>query len=249
MRAFNVLVLVAPILGGLAGLAFIRLLGFKRFTGGELLLGLVAFVISLIVQQPLQQLPLLLELLPAILNNPANVQSIIREFVRGLDPVSLATFALWLGFVAGLVQSLFKYLFAGKRGYRDALNVGLGFGVAEAFFVGIVGSIQVALFAAPTSQSLYVYALSALERFLVTLFHAGSTLLLADMVKRGKGYLGFALVAAVHGSIDTLASLTQLMEGEMLLVATEVATASTGLILVLGFYGKAVREPEKDVLW
>lgn len=243
------LVLFAPILGGLAGLAFVRLLGFRMFTGGELLLGLVIFAISLVVQQPLQQLPLLLKLLPEILINPTGAQRIIREFVGGLDPVSLVALALWLGFVAGLVQSLFKYLFAGKRGYRDALNIGLGFGVTEAFFVGIVGFIQLTLLAVPINQPLYVHALSALERFSVTLFHAGSTLLLVDMVKKGKRYLGLALVTAVHGTIDTLASLTQLVGGGALLVATEVATAIAGLIMVLRLYGKAIEEPESRVLW
>jgi len=248
----GVLVLVAPILGGLVSVVFIRALGFKKFTGGEVLLGLVVFVISLIVQQPIQQLPILVNALPAILSNPAAAQTIIGEFLASLDTAFKALVALWLGFVAGLVQTAFKYVFTKGKRYVDALNIGLGFGVTEALYVGVSGFIYSALIAGVTNARgvpTYLYALSVAERFSASLFHVGSTLFLVHAAKSGISRVGVAVVVVVHGSIDTLAALTQLTGSPILLAATEALTLAVGLVLVLKLYKGAIQEPEERPIW
>ena len=244
------LVIIAPITGGLASIVFVRMLGFRKFTGGEIVLGAVVFLVSLIVQQPIQQLPILARTLPEILSNPAMAQTIIREFLKSLDPYTLVLIALWFGFIAGLVQTGFKYIFARNKKYSDALNIGLGFGVAEAFYVAVVGSIILASgLTGASGVPLHAYALSAIERFSASLFHVGSTLLLIHAIKQGRKYMGFATVVAVHGTIDTLASLTQLTGNPILLAITEILALVAGLIMTLKLYRKAIEEPEEKLFW
>jgi hypothetical protein len=48
-----------PILGGLLAWATIYFLGFDKQRWGEFVLGLAAFFIAIIIQNPVQQLPLL----------------------------------------------------------------------------------------------------------------------------------------------------------------------------------------------
>jgi len=244
------LVVVAPITGGLASIVFVRILGFRKFTGGEIVLGAVVFLVSLIVQQPIQQLPILARTLPEILSNPAVAQTIIREFLENLDPYTLVLIALWFGFIAGLVQTGFKYIFARNKKYSDALNIGLGFGVAEAFYVAIAGFILLATgLTSASGTPLHAYALSAIERFSASLFHVGSTLLLIHAIKQGRKYVGFAAVVAVHGTIDTLALLTQLTGNPILLAIAEILALVVGLVMILKLYRKAIEEPEEKPFW
>jgi len=244
------LVVIAPIIGGLASIVFVRILGFRKFTGGEIVLGAVVFIVSLIVQQPIQQLPILARTLPAILSNPAMAQTIIREFLKSLDLYTLVLIALWFGFIAGLVQTGFKYIFARNKKYSDALNIGLGFGVAEAFYVAIAGFILLATgLTGASGAPLHAHALSAIERFSASLFHVGSILLLIHAIKQDRRYMGFAIVVAVHGTIDTLASLTQLTGNPTLLALTEILALVAGLTMTLKLYRKAIEEPEEKPLW
>ena len=242
--------LVAPIAGGLASIVLVRMLGFKRFTSGELVLGAVVFLASLVIQQPIQQLPILVAVLPEIVRNPGMAQAIVREFLESLDPYTLVLVALWFGFTAGLVQTSFKYIFIRNRRYSDALNIGLGFGVAEAFYVAIVGFILLIIGLAGAGEApLHVYALSAAERFSATMFHVGSTLLLIHTIRLGRRIMGFTTVVAVHGALDTLAALTQLTRSPALLILTEILALAAGLAITLKLYRKAIEEPIEEPLW
>ncbi|MDW7970971.1 MAG: YhfC family glutamic-type intramembrane protease, partial [Nitrososphaerota archaeon] len=105
--------------------------------------------------------------------------------------------SLWL--IAGLVRSGFKYIFIRNKSYTGALNIGLGFGLTEAFHIGVSGLIA----SVAAGLTIPIYMISALERFSATMFHTGSTIFMVDMVKK-KGILGLILIIVIHGTIDTL---------------------------------------------
>lgn len=231
-------VLVFPILGGLAGLILIRILGFKKFTGGEFLLGLVIFFISMIIQSPIQQLPMLYM---------GRSQEEIINFILSQGFGFILIVSLWTGFIAGFIQSGFKYIFARNKSYSAALNIGLGFGLTEAFYIGIIGTV--ASLMTVISAPIYMYGISAIERFSTTVFHIGSTMFIVEMFKKKRGLLGLLIIVIIHGLMDTLAALYQLIPSQALLIATEVSILIVALLLTLKLYKKAINESEEGPLW
>lgn len=231
-------VLLFSILGGFAGLLLIRALGFKKFTGGEFLLGLAIFFISILVQSPIQQLPML---------SMGRNQEEIVKFILSQGLGFMVILSLWFGFVAGFMQSSFKYVFARNKSYSAALNIGMGFGLTEAFYIGITGAISSLTMV--VNVPIHIYAISALERFSATIFHIGSTMFIVDMFKKKKGLLGLFAIVAVHGFIDTLAALYQLTQSQLLLISTEISVLIAGLFLTLKLYKKAIGESEEGISW
>lgn len=251
--AHHLVALVAPPLGGLAVLALARLMGFRRAAGGELVLGLVVFLIAIPSQSVIQALPLLPEIL-------ARGAEALEEFKD--SPGSLLALSLWLGMVAGFVQTGFKYLFVKRRSLTEAFNVGMGFGLTEAFVIGILGYVGLVLVNTVSHQAVAhglltawlqpaLGGLAALERFSATLFHVGSTVILADFAHRGKGRVALLLIAVIHGLLDTTAAAYQLTGSAALLATAEVAALALGLGLYLVVFRKVVEErpPQREVEW
>ncbi|MDH5806710.1 MAG: YhfC family glutamic-type intramembrane protease [Candidatus Methanomethylicaceae archaeon] len=224
-----------PILGGFVGLILIRILGFKKFTGGEFLLGFVIFFFSMIIQSPIQQLP--------ILSMGRNQEEIIN-FILTQGFGFILIISLWIGFIAGFVQSGFKYIFARNKSYSAALNIGLGFGLTEAFYIGIISSLMTVI-----NVPIYMYGISMIERFSATIFHIGSTMFIVDMFKKRRGLLGLLIIIIIHGLIDTLAALYQIMLNQLLLIITEFSILIIGLFLTLKLYKKAIGESEESPVW
>jgi len=239
------LLMVSHVIGGVACAVLLWVLGFRRFMAGSVGLGSAAFLVSVFVQQPIQQVPILVAVLPEVFGGASggNVEEAVRGFIAGLSPAMLVALALWLGFVAGAVQSSFKYIFARKRSLYGAANLGLGFGLAEAVFVGVIALASPLLTpSAIRDLPAYAPALSAFERFSAALFHVGSTLYITATARRGSGLAGLLAVVALHGSIDTLAALYQLT-GAALTGAIAIAMAfAAGLALTARLYRKALEE-------
>lgn len=212
------LYLVFPLIGGAAAVVFVQLLGLRRFTARGLISGLLALLISVVIQNQIQQLPILVVLAPRLtsITSAEEVQQLIREFIEGVGVVGILGLCLWFGFVAGAVQTGFKYLFISpilKRSYRGALSVGLAFGFAEAVFISVLSLLTVAsipeiqLWTTPVSA-----VASAFERFSVALLHTGTSLYIADSARGGAALKGVLTVVALHGSIDTAAALYQVAQ-------------------------------------
>ncbi len=79
-----------PILGGLLAWGTLYFVGFKRQRWGEIILGVAAFFIAIIVQNPVQQLPLL---------GMGGIRSNADVVARGTAFIVGAS--VWLGLVAG----------------------------------------------------------------------------------------------------------------------------------------------------
>lgn len=216
--------------GGILSILFIRMLGFKRFMGGELLLGLVSFIIAIGIQQVLQQVPML----DAGIKTPEDIHS------RG--PGFVIIFSLYFGFTASIVQTFFKYIMTKDKNYAEALNVGLGFGFTEALFLGILSLVSSLSKGIVHEISLQVGLIGMLERFSAVLFHVGSVLFLVSMVKKNHRVIGVSLIITIHGIIDSLASYFQLTKSYLVLITTEILIFVVGISLVLFLIKKAIQE-------
>lgn len=247
---FNFLFLVA---GGLISVLFVFLLGFRRFTLRELSLGFAALLISVLVQQPIQQLPVLTssELMSRILSGDLTLGealSVIESFAVNQDPLYIIALSLWLGFVAGTVQTIIKYLFACRNGnYIAAVNIGLGFGVAESILLGFSALLSSFLFSgspAGVDIPLYMYMVATYERFSAALFHVGSTLFLVDMSANNRKWTGLLAVILIHGTLDSGAAFYNFTENPIVLVAVEIGLLLAALLLTLKLVKKALATPK-----
>ena len=229
--------LLFPIFGGLIGFALLRVFGFRGFVREGVLVGVLTFFIAILIQSPVQQLPLLLHLIsvygPNILTNTTRVV----EYVLAQGALFIALLSLWMGFAAAALQSGLKLLFVRGRSSVYAVSVGVGFGFVEALFIGVNGMLAM-LFTVENVSSplahLYVgFMLSAIGRLFALLFHTGSTLLIFSFWKKGKWLQGLLITIAIHTAIDTLATAYQLTKGIAVLAIAEATAGLAGLCLVL----------------
>nr|WP_297506258.1 YhfC family intramembrane metalloprotease [Thermococcus sp.] len=227
-----------PILGGLLAWATVYLIGFRRQRWGELLLGFAAFFIAIFVQNPLQQLPLL----GIGIRSNADVVSRGTAFTVAV--------ALWLGLIAGLVQEGVKYYLVKERKLREAVFVGLGFGVTEAFFVAGVSVLMVTIHGGSPEVPLPTALLSLSERYFVTLFHVGTAVLLAYYAQKGLGKRGLLYMIGLHTVLDTGAAYFQLIqaahESNVLIYLLEAIVAVVGILVFAYGALKALSEPEVE---
>lgn len=249
-------ILLFHVLGGLSGFVFLYVIGFRKFNGGDLLLGLVVFFISIFIQSPIQQLPIIqLMFSEGLLGDLGNIGNItefqvkIQELLLTKGMFFIALLSIWLGFVAGIVQTSFKYLFTRNKSYTASVNIGAGFGLTEAFYIGVTGLILQLTISQVVTISIPYYAISSLERFSASLFHVGSTLYIFDSLKKGKGLTGFLLIVAVHGLIDSLAAFYQFTGSTIILILVESIALLMGLLFTLKLYRKALLEPREETLW
>jgi len=232
---------ISPLIGGAAAVVFTWLLGLRRpqVTAMGLVSGLLAFLISVIIQGPIQQLPILIALAPRLtgITSPGELQQLIREFIEGIGVAGVLGLSLWLGFTAGAVQTGFKYLFISpilKKSYRGALSVGLAFGFTETVYIATLTLLVATGIPETPSWMIPVSATaSAFERFSATIFHTGTSPYIADTARRGVGLRGALTVVVLHGSMDTAAALYQLTQAYNVLNAS-IALALGGVAVVVG---------------
>jgi len=248
---------VFPLVGGVAAVVFVWLLGLRKFSAVGLAFGVLALVISVLIQRPVQSLPIIAALAPrlASVKSVEELQQLVREFIESIGLAGVAGLSLWSGFVAGAVQTAFKYLFISpvlKRSYRGALSVGLAFGFAEAVFVAVRPLLAAASIPeVPAWMIAASAAASAFERFSAALFHIGTSLYIADAARGGVALRGVLTVTAIHGFIDTAAILCQtaqmyrVLDVLTALVLGEVAVVAglvIGLLLTLKLRGRVLEE-------
>ncbi|ASI99246.1 YhfC family glutamic-type intramembrane protease [Thermococcus celer] len=228
-----------PILGGLLAWGTLYFVGFKRQRWGEIILGVAAFFIAIIVQNPVQQLPLL----GMGIRSNADVVARGTAFIVGAS--------VWLGLVAGIVQEGTKYLLVKGKDLKTGLFMGLGFGVTEAFV--IAGTALAGSLAAGRSLDVPLSAalISMVERYFVTLFHAGTGVYLAYACREGRGRAGLTAMIGVHALIDSLAAYYQLTKSSPVMYTVEVVAALAALGLLYYTVPKAKVELPKEgkVMW
>ena len=250
---------VFPLVGGIIAVLFVWLLGLRRFTVSGLVFGALAILFSLVVQDLLQDLPLLIALRSELagVTSVEEVQRVVREFLEGIGLAGVIGLCLWTGFVAGVVQTGFKYLFISIvlwKSYRGALSLGLSFGFTEAVIVAALALLLASILASETTP-LWMATLSgmvaAFERFSATLFHVGTSLYIAHTANQGAALRGVLAVTAIHGSIDTAAAIYQVGQAYQAVNTTIalaaagtaiVATLLTGLYLTLKYRRKVLEE-------
>jgi len=248
---------VFPLIGGVAAVVFVWLLGLRKLSAAGLIFGVLALVISVLIQRPLQSLPIIIALAPrlASVKGAEELQQLVREFIESIGLAGAAGLSLWSGFVAGAVQTGFKYLFISpvlKRSYRGALSVGLAFGFAEAVFAAVLSLLAAtSIPEVPAWMIAASAAASAFERFSVALFHIGTSLYIADAARRDAALRGVLTVTSIHGLMDTATALYQtaqtygVLDAFAALVLAEVAVAAglvIGLLLTLRLRGRVLEE-------
>ncbi|WP_209475660.1 YhfC family glutamic-type intramembrane protease [Thermococcus stetteri] len=234
-----------PLFGGLLAWATVYFLGFKKQKWAELILGAVAFILAMVVQNPIQQLPLL----GIGIRSNADVIARGTAFTLGV--------ALWVGFVAGFVQEGVKYFLVKDKSTKAALFIGLGFGLTEVLFIVIVPIITVVATGGKLDVPVLQALLSMIERYFAVLFHVGTAVYLAYASRNGFGGKGLLSMAVLHGFVDTLAAYGQLLFIENKILAMkftlglEVLFAIITIALLVYTLPLArVEEPEEEkVMW
>ncbi len=200
-----------PFLGGLLGFLVFYLLGFKDIKFKELGIGLLLLLLTVFFQPIIQNFPFI------ILGMNSNASIV----ARGLGFTILTS--LWIGFVAGSFQQIIRYPFAVKRPVKQAIFIGIGFGLSEAIIFPLFSLLPSN--APPTSLSVGLNFLSLAERFFVTIFHGTSTAILSYAYSKDKGFKALLGLIIAHGIIDTFAANYQLTGSKYVLGFSLILTA------------------------
>jgi hypothetical protein len=244
---------VFPIAGGLLAMFFIYMLGFKRFYWRDFMLGLAILFICLGIQilTPIQRIPLLpivfevqREATTMNITDPVFINRMVLDRIYSKGMLFIVGVALWAGFMAGIIQESLKYLWIRRSNYIGALNIGLGFGVAEAFAVTLLAFPAQIQYLSTVSVDVLLSSafLSVYERFAAAVFHVGIALFMLDMVRRGRGLISLGIAIAVHGVVDSLAMMYQYLGKIEFLSITEILLIALAMILTLRLYRKALTE-------
>ncbi|WP_297089803.1 YhfC family glutamic-type intramembrane protease [Thermococcus sp.] len=228
-----------PILGGLLAWATLYFMGFEKQRWGEFVLGLAAFFIAMIIQNPVQQLPLL----------GMGIKSNADVIARGT--VFVIGVSVWVGLIAGIVQEGAKYLLVKGKSLNTGLFMGLGFGITEVFVIAGAALAGALATGKPLDVPLSTALLSMVERYFVVLFHVGTGIYLAYAYREGYGKTGLLAMIGIHTVIDSLAAYYQLTKSEPVMYTVEFITALAALGLLYYMIPKAKVElpKEEEALW
>lgn len=226
-----------PILGGFLALFTFYILGFRKIGVAEIILGIILVAITLGIQPLIQNAPFL----------AVGIRSNSEIIAKGTIFVVFAS--IWLGFVAGFFQESLKYGLSKGKYLNEALFIGIGFGLGEAILVPALQAIQLATVGGVTPK-LTTALVSMLERYLATLFHAGTTVVLAYSYKNGFGKKALLELSAIHGIIDTFAAYYQFRPSPVVLVITYALLLTVSLLLLRYGLPKVKEEREEDrIVW
>ncbi|WP_175060195.1 potassium transporter KefA [Thermococcus sp. 2319x1] len=225
-----------PVLGGFLALFTFYVLGFRRVGVAEIILGIVLVAITLAIQPLIQNAPFL----------AAGIKSNSEVVAKGTIFVVFAS--IWLGFIAGFFQESLKYGFSKGKYLNEALFIGIGFGLGEAILVPALQAIQLATVG--VTPNLTTALASMLERYLATLFHAGTTVVLAYSYKSGFGKKALLSLSTAHGIIDTSAAYYQFKPSTVVLAITYVLLLGVSLFLLRYGLPKVTEERGEDrIVW
>ena len=226
-----------PVLGGFLALLTFYILGFRKIGVAEIVLGIILVAITLGIQPLIQNAPFL----------AVGIKSNSDIIAKGTAFVILT--AIWLGFVAGFFQESLKYGLSKGKYLNEALFIGIGFGLGEAILVPALQAIQLSTLGGITPK-LTTALVSMLERYLATLFHAGTTVVLAYSYKNGFGKKALLSLSIVHGIIDTFAAYYQFRASAIVLAIIYVLLLAVSLFLLRYGLPKVKEEREEDrIVW
>ncbi len=155
-----------------------------------MLLGLGFLGITLIVQPPIQVLPVI---------------------ALGINPITPPPGILWLillyyALVSGFLQEFLKYIGVKDRDWGYALWLGGGFGAGEALYVA---ANQLAALYMGTRFPLSLGLLAVYERLLSLIYHSASSILLLGFIRRGRGPLIYVSMSMIHALMNYQAVYVQ----------------------------------------
>lgn len=214
-------------IGGILGASVFYYFGFKDIKVKEIGMGVVLLLLTIFMQPFFQNSIFYL----------VDVGSNADIVSKGL--LFIVFISLWIGFVAGGFQQLFRYPLARVRPVKNAVFIGIGFGLGEAILIPLLGIL--ANQAPTTAFSLNMSFLGLYERFVVTLFHGSSTALMAYAFQRGWGTKALLGLIFVHGLMDSLAGFYQL-NGSKFILAVELLLVTYISVSLFVFTMRRVRD-------
>ena len=211
---------IFPIIGAALAWLTIYLLGFKKVLWKEFVLGLAIFLLAMFVQSPVQQLPLL------AIGITSNQDVILRGVAFTVGT------AIWLGLIAGMIQEGFKYIFVRGKNLREAVFIGLGFGITEVAMLVVSQVIIVILLGGSIDAPVDMAILSLIERYFAVLFHIATTMFLAYAYAQGFGKRGLIMMILLHTLIDSMAAYYQLTQSVEIMYIVEGSFAIITALLL-----------------
>ena len=203
----EVVVPIAMAVFSLMVLAVIRWM-VGRVLHSAFVIGVGLLILTLVVQPPIQRMPILL-------------------LGIDLDSVSfpiVAVILLYMAMVSGFLQELLKLICVKGKAIGYALWLGAGFGFGEAG-LAILG--QVLSIMAGVGFDLNVGLMSIYERIMAMLYHILSSALLCYFYARGKGVMIYMVVATIHSLVNYQAALLVRIYGLDLLVLALIYSTLT----------------------
>ncbi len=226
---------IPPAIGGILGFTLVAVLA-RRVYWKATATGLALLVITLAVQPWIQKYLLLL----------LGVKSSL-DILYGSTGIKVAAM-LCIGGVAGFLQEALKYLASRRKRVIEAVFVGAGFGLGEAVLFPII-TVVIAIMkgqAVPPSLSLTLVMTAGMERFLILLFHATTTMAYARFGAGRRGVIVLLLVSLIHTLIDALAAYYQITRALAPAAISYALTAIATLVLyILSRHIKTVKTKSK----
>ena len=189
-----------------------------RYTGKinyiGFLIGVGLLLLTLVIQPPIQQIPILL--LGIDLNKAA--------------PMILALALLYMALVSGFLQELLKLLGVRSKSLEYALWLGAGFGFGEAVLIAINQVVAIVL---GIEFLLYMGLLSCYERFTTLLYHIFSAALLYIYYTRNRGFTIYLIMAIIHSLMNYQAILLTRLYGWTVPIIATVYSIITAIVILL----------------
>ncbi|ABN69857.1 hypothetical protein Smar_0756 [Staphylothermus marinus F1] len=185
----------------------------KSFSIEAFLIGIGLLILTLIIQPPIQQLPILL----LRINPEASIYTLILVL-------------FYAALVSGFLQELLKLIGVRGKNIVYALWLGAGFGFGEASLV-VLNQFMNML--AGVNIPLFLGLVSCYERFIVLLYHVFSATLLLQYYIRGRVLFIYIVIALTHSLMNYQAVLLIKLYGLSLPVLLIVYSVISVVVLFL----------------
>ena len=186
----------------------------KIFPYQAFLIGAGLLILTLVIQPPIQQIPVVL-----LKINPSTVS------INILIPV-----LLYAALVSGFLQELLKLLGVRGKSIEYALWLGAGFGFGEASLVALNQFINVWI---GVDTPLCLGLVSCFERFTALLYHMFSAALLYQYYSRGRGLTIYIIMALIHSLMNYQAVLFIRLYGLSAPALLTIYSIVSGIVLSL----------------
>ena len=218
-KSTNQGLLILPMIGGIIPIIICFFI-IRKIEYKELLLGFALVLLILFVQSPIQQAPFIV------------LKIFSKKEILSRGYIFITFSSLWLGTIAGIFQETLKYFFSRNKPLKNAMFLGLGFGLGEAIIIPITTLISYIVGQSSLVLSLETSILSFLERFLVSFFHGGTTTYLAYGSKNNYGSRALLIVIVIHSVIDTLTAFYQFIHLPIIILILYLILASLDILFI-----------------